>query len=149
MICKWIRQTEELEITKEYTLSSYTCCKMALPKSIGKELEKRPQKQQNLHLQNWSFLKWENRQLHRITDFAGTASGCYGFMMRHRQQDMRMLWSLWRNKESTMPLMALKVLYCSKRVKVQTITVIMGVIEPTKISGDFMTSKLHTALPYC
>ena len=49
-----------------------------------------------------------------------------------------------------MPLMALKVLYCSKKVKVQTITtVIMGVIEPTKISGDFMTSKLHTALPYC
>ena len=46
--------------------------------------------------------------------------------------------------------MALKVLCCLKKVKVQTLTrVIMGLIEPTKISGDFMTSKLHTALPYC
>ena len=45
---------------------------MARPKSKGKELENKPQKQQNLHLQTTSFLKLENEQSHRITNFLGS-----------------------------------------------------------------------------
>jgi len=48
---------------------------MARPKSKGKELENKPQKQQNLHLQTTSFLKLENEQSHRITNFLGQVLG--------------------------------------------------------------------------
>ena len=93
---------------------------MVWPKRKGKELENKPQKQQNLHLQKPSFFKSENGQSHRITNIL-VQLVCVTYLWR----DTNEMWVLcpWKNKDSITPLMALKF-YAVQRKLVQTLTTV-------------------------
>lgn len=87
---------------------------------------------------------------HSITNFGGTASWHYRFMMRQGVWNNRQLWILKRNVGSVMLLTQSKIMKCLKKVKVWTITIVMMTVLAVKeILWHSATSTNFVLNQYC
>lgn len=91
----------------------------------------------------WSFLKWENGQSHMTSLI---------FLWQHSVllQIHECIWTVWNTKQfwslsgyvkSTMALIVLKTLYCLKKMKSWTVTIVMLNVTVVIILGNVVTSR--------